>query len=83
MTGACMSLRTRPGGRKSVGPADIDGSLAEVQPGDLVLFRSDNAENWGNEASWRCRRGRPVVGLTVTRPDRVSTFGRAFESSDV
>jgi hypothetical protein len=25
--------------------------------------------------------GMPV--MTVTRPDRVSTFGRAFESSDV
>jgi arylformamidase len=36
----------------AVGPADVDGSLAEVQPGDLVLFRSDNAENWGNEAYW-------------------------------
>lgn len=35
-----------------VGPADIDGSLAEVQPGELVLFRSDNAANWGNEAYW-------------------------------
>jgi arylformamidase len=35
-----------------VGPAGLDGTLAAVRPGDLVLFRSDNAGNWGNEAYW-------------------------------
>jgi arylformamidase len=35
-----------------VGLADVDGTLSEVRPGDLVLFRSDNARNWGTEAYW-------------------------------
>jgi arylformamidase len=35
-----------------VGLTDLDGTLPEVRPGDLVLFRSDNADNWGNEAYW-------------------------------
>jgi arylformamidase len=35
-----------------VGLADVDGTLSDVQLGDLVLFRSDNARNWGTEAYW-------------------------------
>jgi arylformamidase len=35
-----------------VGLADVDGTVSEVRPGDLVLFRSDNARNWGTEAYW-------------------------------
>jgi arylformamidase len=35
-----------------VGQADLDGRLDLVQAGDLVLFRSDNARNWGAAAYW-------------------------------
>jgi len=35
-----------------VGPADLDGVLDQVRPGDIVLLRSDNAANWGTEAYW-------------------------------
>jgi arylformamidase len=35
-----------------VGRADLDGQLGQVQAGDLVLFRSDNARNWGTDAYW-------------------------------
>ncbi len=35
-----------------VGPADLGGRLDQVLPGDLVLFRSDNARNWGTDAYW-------------------------------
>jgi arylformamidase len=35
-----------------VGQADLDGQLGQVQAGDLVLFRSDNARNWGTDAYW-------------------------------
>ena len=35
-----------------VGPADIAAALDQVRPGDLVLFRSDNALNWGTDAYW-------------------------------
>jgi arylformamidase len=35
-----------------VGPADIDASLRLARPGDIVLFRSGNAENWGSDAYW-------------------------------
>ncbi len=35
-----------------VGRADLDGRLDQVQAGDLVLFRSDNARNWGTDAYW-------------------------------
>lgn len=36
-----------------VGPADLAGALDLVEPGDLVLLRSDNALNWGTDAYWR------------------------------
>jgi arylformamidase len=36
-----------------VGPADLDGQLDRVLAGDLVLFRSDNARNWGTDAYWQ------------------------------
>jgi arylformamidase len=35
-----------------VGTADLDGQLDQVQAGDLVLFRSGNARNWGTAAYW-------------------------------
>jgi arylformamidase len=35
-----------------VGRADLDGRLDQVLAGDLVLFRSDNARNWGTDAYW-------------------------------
>jgi len=35
-----------------VGRAGLDGQLDRVQAGDLVLFRSDNARNWGTDAYW-------------------------------
>jgi arylformamidase len=35
-----------------VGRADLDGQLDRVLTGDLVLFRSDNARNWGTDAYW-------------------------------
>ena len=35
-----------------VGLADLDGQLDQVLTGDLVLFRSDNARNWGTDAYW-------------------------------
>ena len=35
-----------------VGPAALDGQLDQVLAGDLVLFRSDNARNWGTDAYW-------------------------------
>ena len=35
-----------------VGPADLDGQLDQVLAGDLVLFRSGNARNWGTDAYW-------------------------------
>ena len=35
-----------------VGPADLDSQLDQVLAGDLVLFRSDNARNWGTDAYW-------------------------------
>ncbi len=35
-----------------VGPAELAGQLDQVRPGDLVLFRSDNALNWGTDAYW-------------------------------
>jgi arylformamidase len=35
-----------------VGLADFDGQLDQMLAGDLVLFRSDNARNWGTDAYW-------------------------------
>ena len=35
-----------------VGRAQLDGQLDQVRAGDLVLFRSDNARNWGTDAYW-------------------------------
>jgi arylformamidase len=35
-----------------VGPADLDSQLDQVLAGDLVLFRSGNARNWGIDAYW-------------------------------
>src|SRR5215469_8218261 len=35
-----------------VGRAELDGQLDQVRAGDLVLFRSDNARNWGTAAYW-------------------------------
>jgi arylformamidase len=35
-----------------VGAAELQGPLAQVRPGDLILFRSDNALNWGTDAYW-------------------------------
>jgi arylformamidase len=35
-----------------VGLADLAGSFEHVRPEDLVLFRSDNAMNWGTDAYW-------------------------------
>jgi arylformamidase len=35
-----------------VGPADLGPQLELARPGDIVLFRSDNAANWGTEAYW-------------------------------
>jgi arylformamidase len=35
-----------------VSPDHLDGALARIQPDDLVLFRSDNAANWGTDAYW-------------------------------
>jgi kynurenine formamidase len=35
-----------------VGPAGLGGALEQVRPGDIVLFRSDNAANWGTDAYW-------------------------------
>jgi kynurenine formamidase len=35
-----------------VSPDDVDGALAQVREGDLVLFRSGNAQNWGTDAYW-------------------------------
>jgi arylformamidase len=35
-----------------VGPADLSGCLQQVSPGDLVLFRSGNAQNWGTDEYW-------------------------------
>jgi arylformamidase len=31
---------------------DLDGALAQVREGDLVLFRSGNAQNWGTDVYW-------------------------------
>lgn len=45
-----IDLTGHPAG--PVGRADVDGQLDRVQPGDLVLFRSDNARNWGSDAYW-------------------------------
>jgi arylformamidase len=36
----------------AVGRVALDGQLGRVQEGDLVLFRSDNARNWGTDAYW-------------------------------
>ena len=35
-----------------VGRAELDGQLDQVRAGDLVLFRSDNARNWGTDSYW-------------------------------
>jgi kynurenine formamidase len=35
-----------------VSRSDLDGQLDRVLAGDLVLFRSDNARNWGTDAYW-------------------------------
>jgi arylformamidase len=35
-----------------VGLAELERFLAGVRPGDIVLFRSDNASNWGTDAYW-------------------------------
>jgi kynurenine formamidase len=32
--------------------AELEPELERVQPGDIVLFYSDNARNYGNEAYW-------------------------------
>jgi arylformamidase len=32
--------------------AELERFLPDVRPGDIVLFRSDNAANWGTEAYW-------------------------------
>jgi arylformamidase len=32
--------------------SDLGDLPARVRPGDLVLFRSDNAQNWGTDAYW-------------------------------
>jgi len=39
-----------------VSPADLGSQfsqLGQVRPGDIVLFRSDNAANWGTDAYWQ------------------------------
>jgi arylformamidase len=35
-----------------VGLAALDRFLPDVRPRDIVLFRSDNAANWGTDAYW-------------------------------
>jgi arylformamidase len=35
-----------------VGLAELERVVADVRPGDIVLFRSDNAANWGTDAYW-------------------------------
>jgi len=35
-----------------VGLAELERFLPDVRPGDIVLFRSDNAPNWGTDAYW-------------------------------
>jgi arylformamidase len=35
-----------------VGVAELERFLPGVRPGDIVLFRSDNAANWGTDAYW-------------------------------
>jgi arylformamidase len=35
-----------------VGLAELERFLPGVRPGDIVLFRSDNAVNWGTDAYW-------------------------------
>jgi arylformamidase len=35
-----------------VGPADITDSLLQARQGDIVLFWSGNAVNWGTDAYW-------------------------------
>ncbi|HTS95572.1 MAG TPA: cyclase family protein [Streptosporangiaceae bacterium] len=35
-----------------VGPAALEEFLPRVRPGDIVLFRSGNASNWGTDAYW-------------------------------
>jgi kynurenine formamidase len=71
--------------------------LTDVRPGDIVLFRSDNAPNWGTDAYWHgwcypdaaasaalVRAGAGLIiiaALMITRPDQVRTFGRAFDTS--
>jgi arylformamidase len=35
-----------------VGLASLEAFLPQVRAGDIVLFRSDNASNWGTDAYW-------------------------------
>jgi arylformamidase len=35
-----------------VGPGDLDGMLSQIREGDIVLFSSGNAQNWGTDAYW-------------------------------
>jgi arylformamidase len=37
----------------AVGVADLGPQLAQVRPGDIVLFRSGNAANWGTDSYFR------------------------------
>jgi kynurenine formamidase len=39
-------------GPGAVGLAELEPQLAGVRPGDIVLFRSGNAANWGTGAYW-------------------------------
>jgi kynurenine formamidase len=47
-----IDLSEHEPGPVSVADLEGAGALAAVRPGDLVLLRSDNAANWGNEAYW-------------------------------
>ncbi len=52
-----------------VGLADLDDRLDQVRAGDLVLFRSDNARNWGTDAYWHgwCYPGTLAAQALVDR----------------
>jgi kynurenine formamidase len=52
-----------------VGLADLGGQLDLVLPGDLVLFRSGNAGNWGTEAYWHgwCYPSAPATRALIDR----------------
>jgi arylformamidase len=60
-----------------VGVADVAAALELVQAGDIVLFRSDNAQNWGTDAYWHgwCYPDADAAGALV----RAGVSGVGFD----